>query len=97
MIKRFLDLVDKEKGVVSVHCKAGLGRTGVLRNLLFCFQNCDRHPFSRPRQRIRVGCIEVRFGPFVDLRHSLSHGLSSQRVDRALAALGRDALARSLG
>ena len=28
IVKRFLDLSDKEKGVVSVHCKAGLGRTG---------------------------------------------------------------------
>jgi len=30
IIKQFLDIVDKAKGVVAVHCLAGLGRTGTL-------------------------------------------------------------------
>lgn len=30
ILRRFLDTVEKEPGVVCVHCKAGLGRTGVL-------------------------------------------------------------------
>ena len=30
IIKRFLDVVDSAKGVVAVHCLAGLGRTGTL-------------------------------------------------------------------
>lgn len=30
ILYRFLDLVERESGAVAVHCKAGLGRTGVL-------------------------------------------------------------------
>lgn len=30
IIKQFIEIVDKEKGTVAVHCKAGLGRTGSL-------------------------------------------------------------------
>ena len=30
IVEEFLNIVEKEKGAVAVHCKAGLGRTGCL-------------------------------------------------------------------
>ena len=30
IIKNYIDVVENEKGAVGIHCKAGLGRTGVL-------------------------------------------------------------------
>ena len=33
IVVKFLDAVEKEKGKVAVHCKAGLGRTGSLIGL----------------------------------------------------------------
>ena len=30
IVEEFLEIVEKEKGAIAVHCKAGLGRTGCL-------------------------------------------------------------------
>jgi cell division cycle 14 len=34
IVEQFLDLVEKEKGAIAIHCKAGLGRTG---SLIACY------------------------------------------------------------
>ena len=51
LVRRFLEAVEAEKGVTAVHCKAGLGRTGVLISLYlmkhFHFCGADVISFMR--------------------------------------------------
>ena len=55
LLARFLELAESEPGALAIHCKAGLGRTGVL----ICSYLIKHHGFL-PRRRSATSASSAR-------------------------------------
>lgn len=81
ILERFLEIAETEPGALAVHCKAGLGRTGVL----ICCYMMKHHGFSAEEAMgwIRVARPGSVLGP---QQHYLLHKQAIMRQNASIAA-----------
>ena len=91
ILERFLEIAETETGALAVHCKAGLGRTGVL----ICCYMMKHHGFSAEEAMgwIRVARPGSVLGP---QQHYLLHKHAVMRQNAAIAAATESATSMSM-